>query len=168
LSFERWLEPVVGAVAASHAAVMSHALLAVVSTVVAVLGMLTAWILERERKLETSGLPGSLVRVFSAKYWVDEGYAAVFQTGGKRLGGWLWLVFDAVVVDGAVNGLARVVSDIGGYLRRWNNGYVRSYAFSVLAGAVIIVGYLILHAATQAGTPPPQVPLARLLGKGTF
>lgn len=168
LSFERWLEPAVGAIAAEHVPIVSHLLLAVVSFVIAAAGMATAWILEREHKLETSGLPVAMVRVFSAKYWVDEGYAAVFQKGGKHFGGWLWQVFDTGVVDGAVNGVAKIVSTIGGYLRKWNTGYVRSYAFSVLVGAIIIVGYLILQAATRGGAASAHVPLSQLIGKGAL
>lgn len=165
LSFERWLEPAVGGpFSINHPEVVSHVALAVVSFVVAVLGMLTARVLFGKRTLETSGLPKPMLALFSSKYRVDEAYGAVFQKGGKHFGGFLWQVIDAGVVDGAVNGIGRLVSNIGGILRKWNTGYARSYAFSVLVGAVIIVTYLLLHAVAQGAAAAP----AALIGKGAF
>jgi NADH-quinone oxidoreductase subunit L len=42
-------------------------------------------------------------------------------------------------VDGAVEGSALAVRGYAGVLRRVQNGYVRSYAMSVLAGVLIVV-----------------------------
>jgi NADH-quinone oxidoreductase subunit L len=167
LSFERWLEPAVGGhIVTDHPEVVSHLALAAVSLVVAISGMLAARVLFGKRTLETSGLPKPLYALFSSKYRVDEAYGAVFQTGGKQFGGFLWQVIDARIVDGAVNGIGRVVSIVGRILRKWNTGYARSYAFSVLVGTIIIVAYLLLHAAAQGSATP--LPPVSLVGKGAF
>jgi NADH-quinone oxidoreductase subunit L len=51
---------------------------------------------------------------------------------------------DQRVIDATANGLARVTQTSSLILRRIQNGFVRSYALSVLLGVVLIVGYLIL------------------------
>jgi NADH-quinone oxidoreductase subunit L len=47
-------------------------------------------------------------------------------------------------VDGAVGGLAALVGGLGGRLRRWNTGYVRSYAMSMLVGVIAVGGGVLL------------------------
>jgi NADH-quinone oxidoreductase subunit L len=49
-------------------------------------------------------------------------------------------VFDSSGIDGAVNGTAVTFGGMSGRLRRWQNGFVRSYALSMLAGAALVVG----------------------------
>jgi NADH-quinone oxidoreductase subunit L len=57
----------------------------------------------------------------------------------------LWVNFDAAVIDGAVNGTAKVVRGAGDGLRRIQTGLVGSYAFAVLSGAVCVVAYLLFR-----------------------
>jgi len=47
-------------------------------------------------------------------------------------------------IDAFANGLATVTQWLSATLRKVQNGFVRSYALSVLLGVVLIVGYLIL------------------------
>jgi NADH-quinone oxidoreductase subunit L len=49
------------------------------------------------------------------------------------------LAFDRGVVDGAVMGQAAATGGFAQVFRRWQNGFVRSYALSLLAGAVLVV-----------------------------
>jgi NADH-quinone oxidoreductase subunit L len=42
------------------------------------------------------------------------------------------------VVDGAVNGTAAGLGGLSARMRRWQNGFVRSYAMSMLVGAVVV------------------------------
>ena len=46
---------------------------------------------------------------------------------------------DLGLIDGAVNGLARLIQAIAARLRRLQTGYVRVYALSVLLGALLVV-----------------------------
>jgi NADH-quinone oxidoreductase subunit L len=166
LNFEKWLEPALGAWwphAAEHAGhtthgahhgPLSHVALAGISLVVAALGIVTAFVLERSGRLEKCGLPLVLYNLSRGMFFVDEIYQALIIDPGKRIGAWLWQVFDTLVVDGAVNGTASTVRAIGGGLRLWTSGYVRSYAFSVLLGVVLIVGWLIIQSITQASALP--------------
>ncbi len=57
---------------------------------------------------------------------------------GKRLTSGL-LVFDSTVVDGAFTGGAAAVGGVGTLVRRAQNGFVRSYALSLLGGVLLVV-----------------------------
>ena len=62
---------------------------------------------------------------------------AVFMRPCQYLTRWLvW--FDNSVIDGAVRGFAGWFSSAGEFLRRVQTGFARSYALSMVAGAVII------------------------------
>ncbi|HJY26101.1 MAG TPA: NADH-quinone oxidoreductase subunit L [Actinomycetes bacterium] len=52
--------------------------------------------------------------------------------------------FDNRGVDGAVNGLAAMFGGSSGRIRRWQTGFVRSYALSMFGGAAIVVVALLL------------------------
>jgi NADH-quinone oxidoreductase subunit L len=64
-----------------------------------------------------------------------------------RPGQWLTrlsVYFDSRGVDGIVNGLAATIGGSSSRLRRLQNGFVRSYALSMLIGAVLIVAGLLV------------------------
>jgi NADH-quinone oxidoreductase subunit L len=50
---------------------------------------------------------------------------------------------DDEAVDGAGTGLAALVSRSSGRLRLMETGYARSYALSMLAGAVLVIGAIL-------------------------
>ena len=52
---------------------------------------------------------------------------------------------DAGVVDGAVNGVGRVLTLAGGQLRKLQTGYVRSYAAGIGVGAVALLGWFVVR-----------------------
>jgi len=47
--------------------------------------------------------------------------------------------FDNRKVDGMVNGLAALIGGTSGRVRRWQTGFVRSYALSMLGGSAAVV-----------------------------
>jgi len=53
--------------------------------------------------------------------------------------------FDAKVVDGAVNGIGTEVRAASGLLRKMQNGLVRSYAFVIGLGAVVLLAWFLLR-----------------------
>ncbi|HTR94382.1 MAG TPA: NADH-quinone oxidoreductase subunit L [Trebonia sp.] len=64
-----------------------------------------------------------------------------------RPGQWLTrlsVYFDSRGVDGLVNGLAATIGGTSGRMRRLQNGFVRSYALSMLIGAVLLVAGLLV------------------------
>lgn len=53
--------------------------------------------------------------------------------------------FDAKVVDGAVNGIGTEVRAASGLLRKIQSGFVRSYAFVIGLGAVVLLAWFLLR-----------------------
>jgi len=51
---------------------------------------------------------------------------------------------DAKGIDGLVNGLAAFVAALSGRLRRYQTGFARSYALSMVGGAILVVLALVL------------------------
>jgi NADH-quinone oxidoreductase subunit L len=81
------------------------------------------------------------------KYYVDEIYGAVFVQGCINLATFCWKFLDVVVVDGAVNGTAKVVKSMGGGLAKLQTGQVQGYALAITFGAVALVAWVALVAA---------------------
>ena len=52
--------------------------------------------------------------------------------------------FDNRVIDGAVNGLAALIGGTSGRFRRLQTGFVRSYALTMLGGAVLVIAAMLL------------------------
>ena len=83
-------------------------------------------------------------RVLLNKYYVDEFYdAAIVQPIRRTSERALWRVFDASVLDGAVNGAGSFVNGASAILRRLQTGSMRAYALSVFVGVVLILGYYV-------------------------
>ena len=62
---------------------------------------------------------------------------AVFMRPGQQLSdGLLRLEDDGI--DGAVNGTGSVITQVSGQLRKVQNGFVRSYALTMVLGAVVV------------------------------
>ncbi len=78
------------------------------------------------------------------KYYVDEFYSAVFVEPGRRLAMFLWQVVDVQIIDGFANGLGRATAAFSRVLRDMQTGYARAYALVMLAGTVLVIGWLIL------------------------
>ena len=68
---------------------------------------------------------------------------ALLMRPGQQLTAGL-LRFDDSGIDGTVNGTAAVVGGLSARLRRVQNGFVRSYALTMTAGAAVVGAVLIL------------------------
>jgi len=81
-------------------------------------------------------------KVLEDKYYVDEIYdASVIQPIEHLSRDGLWKVVDVKIIDGFVNGVARLFGGISGVLRYTQTGFARSYAAIILLGAIIVIGY---------------------------
>ena len=78
------------------------------------------------------------------KYYVDELYSAVFVEPGRRLAMFLWQTVDVGLIDGLANGLGSVTAAFSRVMRGFETGYVRAYALMMLAGTLVLLGWLIL------------------------
>jgi NADH-quinone oxidoreductase subunit L len=144
---------------AGHDATPSHAdeaaqekpgeelLLAGSSVGVALLGFFFAWLLyykQRDLPDRITGKVHGIYMMVLHKYYVDEGYGAIFVKPLLALSTVvLWRGVDQGVIDGLVNGAGSASQGVGGELRRMQSGNIRSYAAWVAIGAAAILGYMI-------------------------
>ncbi len=123
----------------------AYALL-ILSVIVAIAGVLLAWLIYRSRpvRVEAIGRPRNwLHALVSNKYYVDELYGLLFVRPLLALARFCAHAFDLGFVDAIVNGLGRVVLGWAGAMRRLQTGYVMNYALMTLLGAVVVVGVLL-------------------------
>ena len=108
--------------------------------IVGVLGLLVAWwfyIKNPDAPKRLAQSVRGLYTVLLNKYYVDEIYAALIVRPLLWIStNVLWHVVDEGVIDGTVNGTARVARESGGELRKLQSGNTRSYATWVIVGAV--------------------------------
>ncbi|WP_097327871.1 NADH-quinone oxidoreductase subunit L [Paractinoplanes atraurantiacus] len=133
-----WLEPVLGP-EVEHEAVLSHSLITVLSLVVTVLGAGLAWAMFRNGTALEPQQAGVVVTAARRNLYTDAFNEAVFERPGIYLTRAL-VYLDNKGIDGLVNGIAAGVGGSSGRLRRLQTGFVRSYALSMLTGAVLVVG----------------------------
>jgi NADH-quinone oxidoreductase subunit L len=74
---------------------------------------------------------------------VDEIYHFFFVGPLIRISVFLWRIFDDILVDGTVNGVAALVRGSSEIFKRLQSGYVQNYALSILVGIVFMIGYII-------------------------
>ncbi|WP_306215317.1 NADH-quinone oxidoreductase subunit L [Actinoplanes sp. RD1] len=134
-----WLEPVLGPEAAEVHAVIPHWLITVLSLVITVLGAGLAWAMFRRGTATAPEPAGVLVTAARKNLYTDAINEAVFERPGIYLTRAL-VYLDNKGIDGIVNGLAAGVGGSSGRIRRLQTGFVRSYALSMLTGAVLVVG----------------------------
>ncbi|HEV2884147.1 MAG TPA: NADH-quinone oxidoreductase subunit L [Pyrinomonadaceae bacterium] len=118
--------------------IRAERLLALLSVVIAALGIAIGWVIFKKRPLL------QLPRLLENKYYVDEAYdAAIINpiTLGSREG--LWKIFDIGVIDGLLHALGDVVTETGGIVRRLHAGFVRGYAAIILLGALAVIGFFV-------------------------
>ncbi len=78
------------------------------------------------------------------KYFVDEVYEAAvvlpIQKGSEKI---LWKFTDATLIDGTVNGAAKVVDIISGVIKKVQTGIAQSYALIMMVGIALVLLWLI-------------------------
>ncbi len=144
-AFGDFLAPSLGGPGAEHHEVVFELVMMGVSLAIAFLGIYLAYNFYFLRHAGGAAcaerFPG-LYRLLVDKYYVDEAYDFLFVQPVKRASVWAWRAFEDGFIDAAVNGAGEVVQAAGGALRRLQTGYVKSYAVSMLVGALAILLYL--------------------------
>jgi NADH-quinone oxidoreductase subunit L len=136
-----FLAPVVGTPPLSHGffTPISDITLAVV-----VVGAAVAWAMYGRRDVPVTAPRGSFATVAARKDLYGDAFN---ESVLMRPGQWLTrlsVFFDNRGVDGLVNSVAASMGGTSGRLRRFQTGFVRSYALFMLAGAALVVGALLL------------------------
>jgi NADH-quinone oxidoreductase subunit L len=86
-----------------------------------------------------------LYRLLIEKYYFDWFNEHVLAALTRAIGFGLWKGGDELLIDGAVNGSAAGVRGFGGLLRRVQSGYLYSYAFWMMIGLALLLGWFLTH-----------------------
>ncbi len=85
-----------------------------------------------------------LYRLLVNKYYFDWFNEQVLARATRGVAGLLSTVGDQFVIDGvAVNGSARLVARVSGIVRHLQSGYLYHYAFAMIIGLAVMVGWLV-------------------------
>ncbi|GAA4620844.1 NADH-quinone oxidoreductase subunit L [Saccharopolyspora hordei] len=138
-----FLAPSLGELQESGHSAIPHAMIPVLTVVVSALGVLVAWLLVGRKPVpvERPVRVSPIVRAARADLGGNALNNAIAVRPAFALARGLVTVDDKGV-DGAVNGIAGVLGFSSGKLRRWQTGFVRSYALSMLFGGVVVVAAL--------------------------
>jgi NADH-quinone oxidoreductase subunit L len=115
---------------------------------IALAGAACAWYLY----LRSPALPerlrvrfGAIYTLLINKYYFDDFNQKVFARGSTALGTFFWRVGDEAVIDnGLVNGSARLVARASQVARQLQSGYLYHYAFAIITGLAVLVGWVLL------------------------
>jgi NADH-quinone oxidoreductase subunit L len=140
----KWLAPVFPSAIAPSFSVPTGTkwLIGLVATAVAVIGLLfglTSWRGRVDR-------PALEPAVLAHGWYIDEGIAAAVSGPLARTASDFSFGVDARLVDGSVNGIARLAAQTGRQLRRIQTGYLRNYALGIGIGAAALLFYVAMRA----------------------
>jgi len=139
--FADFLKPVVGLPPESHGIWTWPGIIALILVVI---GVGIAWVMYGRVPVPALAPRGSvLTHAARADLYGDAFNESVLMRPGQWMTR-LSVYFDSRGVDGLVNGLAATIGGSSGRLRRLQSGFVRSYALSMLIGAVLLVAGLLV------------------------
>jgi NADH-quinone oxidoreductase subunit L len=138
-----WMQPVFGEpTEAEH--VIAPLTFGIGITVVALLGVLLAWLFVGRREVPVTApvRVSPVTRAARHALYADTVNESLFMRPGQWLTRAL-VFFDNRGVDGAVNGMAAALGGSSSRLGRTQTGFVRTYALGMLGGAVLVAGALL-------------------------
>jgi len=140
-SLANWLAPVFkGSLFDDHLHSGGLWVLALTDIAAAVIGVVIAVTLWRGSKVDKPELePQFLQQVW---YW-DDFYDTIIGRPSQKLAYFFAWVVDARIIDGAVNGTAKVVKSTGTVTRKLQTGYARNYALGIALGMAALVVFLL-------------------------
>jgi NADH-quinone oxidoreductase subunit L len=114
-----------------------------------VLGALTAWVFFYWKP----SLANSVARTFAwlrtllvNKYYFDWINENIIAAASRFLGRALWRGGDGAIIDGVmVDGTANTLGRVGGIVRKVQSGYLYSYAFWMIIGLAVLLGYFLMR-----------------------
>jgi len=117
--------------------------LMLISLAVAIAGWRLAYrvyVQEPQREVQWIQRWPELYTLLANKYYVDEAYARLIVRPLYALSeSLLWRVFDMGVIDRLVNTVARFVNLDSQLLSHAQTGYVRTYALTLVVGALVVL-----------------------------
>ena len=110
-------------------------------------GLVTAWFLYLKRPDIPEKIKNRFEGIYNLldrKYYFDDLYIKGFAAWGRGLGNFFWKRGDQFLIDGVmVNGTANSVARLAGVMRQLQSGYLYTYAFAMIIGLTMFLGWLI-------------------------
>ena len=111
-------------------------------------GVFSAWYIYMKKPSIADNIKkraSALHQLLEQKYYFDRFNEIVFAAGSRLVGTLLWRVGDGIMIDGVVvNGSARLVGWMSGMVRGIQTGYLNHYAFVMITGLILLLGWAIL------------------------
>jgi len=139
---ESWLEPVVGF--ESKEAPLSTGATIGISLAAVIIGAVVAYVMYQRRPIPVEAPRGSWLTRAAREELYGNQVNQVLVVTPTLVAAKVATSVDTKGIDGLVNGLAALVGAISGRLRRYQTGFVRTYALSMVGGAVLVVLALVL------------------------
>ena len=139
---EHWLEPVIHHSEVSISGTWAYSnkwLLLVVAIIIAVAGVVASIAVYAKGKFKVIE-----PKILADAWRYDSAVSAIVGGPGRAAFGG-GAAFDAKIVDGVVNGIGTEVRAASGLLRKMQSGLVRSYAFVIGLGAVVLLAWFLLR-----------------------
>jgi len=137
---DRFLGPVFGpALVGVHLSGTARAALLATDAIAGLLGVALAWQLWGHRWRRPELEPA----ILQQGWYVDATYDRLIAQPATRLAQEADEVIDPKVIDGAVMGVAAAARRLGGLGRVVQSGLVRSYLLIMVAGIVVVMGYVV-------------------------
>jgi NADH-quinone oxidoreductase subunit L len=89
--------------------------------------------------------PRGFTKVLYNKWYVDEIYDAVIVRPVVSVSRGLWRFVDEMVIDGLVNGAGYASRALGWVGSRMQTGQLNTYAFAVVAGALLLLAFVLMQ-----------------------
>jgi NADH-quinone oxidoreductase subunit L len=116
----------------------------------ALAGVLAAWYLYIKRPDLPAVIAARLkplIRILDHKYYFDWFNENVIARLSRALGSLFWKGGDRTIIDGGlVNGSAYTVNALAGIVRRVQTGFLYSYAFWMVIGLALLLGWVLVAA----------------------
>lgn len=77
-------------------------------------------------------------RLLSAKYYVDEIYAALITRPLDKLSAFTYTYIENGLIDGIVNGTGKTLNGVSSSLRKIQNGHIGTYVFGMVLGIILL------------------------------
>ncbi len=151
--FHNWLAPVFKTAELKLLHYGSHShfeeLLLMIVSVVAAAGAIFyaryVYLKKPEVAEKTASKFKGIYNVLLNKYFLDEVYdAAIVNPIVKGSENFLWKIADNKIIDGFINGLAKLIDKISGLIKKMQTGIAQSYALVMVLGILIALFWIIL------------------------
>jgi NADH-quinone oxidoreductase subunit L len=138
---EDWLEPALISAPDFHPSGAQTAISMIAGTALALVGIGLAWwvfVADPGRRERLAGVLPRTRRLLADQYRFDDVYDDAFVQTGRDLGDGLMTSVENPIVQGVPTGTARAAVIGGRSLRAMQSGLIRTYAFAMIAGVVVL------------------------------